>query len=60
MVIHTLAEGVLIEDLLNFCRTDYLTVLRFPEKIKKAPEARSLPVPNNEYIAAIPKYITPS
>jgi hypothetical protein len=51
MVMHALAEGVLIEDLLNFCRTDYLAVLRFPEKIKKVPEARSLTVPQNEYIA---------
>jgi len=50
MVMHALAEGVLIEDLLNFCRTDYLAVLRFPEKIKRAPEARSLPVPKKEYI----------
>jgi hypothetical protein len=50
MVMHALAEGVLIEDLLNFCRTDYLAVLRFPEKLKKVPGARSLPVPKNEYI----------
>ena len=50
MVMHALAEGVLIEDLLNFCRTDYLAVLRFPEKLKKLPEARSLPVPKSEYI----------
>lgn len=50
MVIHALAEGVLIEDLLNFCRTDYLAVLRFPEKLKKVPEARPLNVPKKEYI----------
>ena len=49
MVMHALAEGVLIEDLLNFCRTDYLVILRFPEKLKKVPEARSLNVPKNEY-----------
>ena len=50
MVMHALAEGVLIEDLLNFCRTDYLAVLRFPEKLKKVPEAQSLSIPQNEYI----------
>jgi hypothetical protein len=50
MVVHALAEGLLIEDLLNFCRTDYLAVLRFPEKLKKVPGAKSLSIPKNEYI----------
>jgi hypothetical protein len=30
MVIHALAEGVLTEDVINFCRCDYMAVLRFP------------------------------
>ena len=50
MVIHALAEGVLMEDLLTFCRTDYLAILRFPEKIKRAPEPRLLSVPPKEYL----------
>jgi hypothetical protein len=49
MVIHALAEGVLMEDLLNFCRTDYLAVLRFPEKIKRASEQWSQLVHQDEY-----------
>jgi hypothetical protein len=30
MVVHAIAEGVLLEDLLNFCRCDYMAVLRLP------------------------------
>ena len=30
MVVHALAEGVLMEDLIQFCRCDYMAVLRFP------------------------------
>lgn len=33
MVVHALAEGVLIEDLLNFCRCDYMAILRLPEEL---------------------------
>lgn len=49
MVIHALAEGVIIEDLLSFCRCDYLAVLRFPKKIRCVSGARSLPIPSKEY-----------
>lgn len=31
MVVHAVAEGVLVEDLLDFCRCDYLAVLRMPQ-----------------------------
>ncbi len=34
MVIHSMAEGVFMEDVLNFCRCDYMAVLRFPEELK--------------------------
>ena len=34
MVIHALAEGVVMEDLLNFCRCDYMAILRFPGVLK--------------------------
>lgn len=33
MVIHALAEGVLTEDVINFCRCDYMAVLRLPAAI---------------------------
>jgi hypothetical protein len=31
MVVHALAEGVLLEDLLDFCRCDYMAILRLPD-----------------------------
>lgn len=30
MVIHSMAEGVFMEDVINFCRCDYLVILRSP------------------------------
>jgi hypothetical protein len=33
VVIHALAEGVIIEDLIDFCRCDYMAALRFPDNI---------------------------
>jgi hypothetical protein len=33
MVIHAMAEGVFMEDLLNFCRCDYMAILRFPRRL---------------------------
>jgi Permuted papain-like amidase enzyme, YaeF/YiiX, C92 family len=35
MVIHSMAEGVFMEDLLNFCRCDYMIIMRFPEKLTR-------------------------
>jgi hypothetical protein len=35
MVIHSMAEGVFMEDLLNFCRCDRMIVLRFPEELRR-------------------------
>jgi hypothetical protein len=49
MVVHALAEGVLMEDLIQFCRCDYLAVLRFPEKVRHSPQAHPLPIPDNLY-----------
>ncbi|MBF5041867.1 hypothetical protein FGE12_05650 [Aggregicoccus sp. 17bor-14] len=34
-VVHAIAEGVLAEDFLNFCRCDGLVVLRFPELLRR-------------------------
>ncbi len=36
VVIHALAEGVLMEDFLNFCRCDGMLVVRFPEVVQRA------------------------
>ncbi|MBI5216273.1 MAG: hypothetical protein HY960_11020 [Ignavibacteriae bacterium] len=49
MVIHSMAEGVFVEDVLNFCRCDYMAIMRFPDYIK--PDARiTLPlVPQKEF-----------
>ena len=33
MVIHAMAEGVFMEDILNFCRCDYMAILRFPKHL---------------------------
>jgi hypothetical protein len=35
MMIHALAEGVILEDIINFCRCDYMAVLRFPAQMQK-------------------------
>jgi hypothetical protein len=38
IVAHSMAEGVFMEDLISFCRCDYLAVLRFPSEFtRKAP-----------------------
>jgi len=34
MVVHAMAEGVFIEDILDFCRTDRMIILRFPKMLK--------------------------
>jgi len=34
LVIHSMAEGVFMEDIINFCRCDYMVILRRNEKIK--------------------------
>src|SRR5512138_1106484 len=36
MVVHAVAEGVLVEDLLDFCRCDYMAVLRMPRVLSAA------------------------
>jgi hypothetical protein len=42
MVVHALAEGVLVEDLLNFCRCDYMAILRLPDVLRTAGSSRPL------------------
>lgn len=39
MVVHSMAEGVFMEDVLNFLRCDYIGVLRLPETLQAVPGA---------------------
>jgi hypothetical protein len=41
-VIHAIAEGVLMEDLLDFCRCDRILLLRFPRRMRATPGAPPL------------------
>lgn len=34
MVIHSMAQGVFMEDIINFCRCDRMAILRFPEEFR--------------------------
>lgn len=36
MVIHSMKDGIFMEDLLNFCRCDYMAAVRFPESVTRA------------------------
>lgn len=33
MVVHAMAEGVFVQDILDFCRTDRMLILRFPQNL---------------------------
>lgn len=43
MIVHAIAEGVLVEDLLDFCRCDYMAVLRMPRALSSASPLEPLP-----------------
>jgi hypothetical protein len=49
MVIHSMAEGVFMEDLLNFCRCDYMAILRFPDTVVRDPDAAPIPIRSSEW-----------
>lgn len=42
MVVHALAEGVLVEDLINFCRCDTMAILRLPDVLRTAGPSRAV------------------
>jgi Permuted papain-like amidase enzyme, YaeF/YiiX, C92 family len=44
MVVHAMAEGVFIEDILTFSRCDQLVVLRLPRQIALRPDAAPSPI----------------
>jgi hypothetical protein len=40
MVIHAMKDGIFMEDLLNFCRCDYMAALRFPDQVKRSADVQ--------------------
>jgi hypothetical protein len=49
MVIHSMAEGVFMEDILNFCRCDTMAIVRFPERF-------AAPAPLPETVVAFDQF----
>jgi hypothetical protein len=49
MVAHSMAEGVFLEDVLTFCRCDYMVILRFPAMLRRRAGATPLDVARSEY-----------
>ncbi|HLG13315.1 MAG TPA: hypothetical protein VJH03_02170 [Blastocatellia bacterium] len=49
MVIHSMAEGVFIEDILTFSRCDKLAVIRLPEVLRKKEGVSPLGIPEEFY-----------
>ncbi len=52
IVAHAMAEGVFMEDLISFCRCDYMAVLRFPEQFARRRETLVAQYPILEFNAA--------
>jgi hypothetical protein len=40
MVIHSMKDGIFMEDLLNFCRCDYMVALRFPASVTRSADVQ--------------------
>lgn len=49
IVAHAMAEGVFMEDLINFCRCDRMIILRLPEEISMAQENTVADIPTNNF-----------
>jgi len=52
IVAHAMAEGVFMEDLINFCRCDVMAILRFPESLSRQAPATAPPVSTTDFTAA--------
>ena len=48
-VVHAVSDGVLIEDVLNFMRTDHMIVLRPPEDMREEGIKRAMQIVGSEY-----------
>lgn len=40
MVIHSMKDGIFMEDLLNFCRCDYMAAVRLPGSLTRSPDVQ--------------------
>jgi hypothetical protein len=40
MVIHSMKDGIFMEDLLNFCRCDYMAAVRFPDSVTRSQDVQ--------------------
>ena len=49
MVIHSMKDGIFMEDLLNFCRCDYMAAFRFPDSVIRSADVQH-PYSENENI----------
>lgn len=45
MVVHAMAEGVFVQDILDFCRADRMLIVRFPEELKSTEKLNQDQVP---------------
>lgn len=52
IVAHSMAEGVFMEDLISFCRCDYMAVLRFPVEFTRRSNTPATQYPLLEFNAA--------
>ena len=48
-VVHAMSQGVIVEDLIDFCRTDHLIVLRAPQMYQAKAVERAIEVIGREY-----------
>jgi hypothetical protein len=49
MVIHSMAEGVFMEDILNFCRCDGMAIVRFPKKFTATKKLSVKDIPFDQF-----------
>ena len=52
MVIHSMAEGIFMEDFLNFMRCDFVGVLRFPAQLRKVDGLSRISIAPEKYLPA--------
>ncbi len=52
MVIHAMAEGIFMEDVINFCRCDRMAIMRFPSQLTRQQGRLSAHVDDSEYTEA--------
>ncbi len=58
MVIHSMAEGVFMEDILNFCRCDRMVIVRFPKEFTAADKLTEKDISYEEFTEEEKKFIS--